>query len=123
MSCNFSKQRLAAFKKQSGQCYYCGSTMWLKNQKNYASERSISESEASRFQCTAEHLVARCDGGKNSYRNIVAACHYCNTKRHQRKKPLGPLSYRSHIQNRLQQGKWHPRKVATLTFLNTLPIR
>jgi 5-methylcytosine-specific restriction endonuclease McrA len=76
MSCNFTKQRLAAFKKQSGQCYYCGSTMWLKNQKKYASERGISESKASRFQCTAEHLVARCDGGKNSYRNIAAACHF-----------------------------------------------
>jgi len=76
MSRNISKQRLAAFKKQSGKCYYCGSKMWLKNRKRFALEHDISEIEASRFQCTGEHLLAKSDGGKNSYKNIIAACFF-----------------------------------------------
>lgn len=111
MSSLFSKQRLAAFKKQSGRCYYCGSFMWLKNCSKFAIEHNISESEAARFQCTAEHLLARCDGGNNSSENIVAACRFCNGTRHKRKTPLVPQKYRSYIHKRLQLGKWHPHKL------------
>ena len=63
MSSKFSKQRLAAFKKQFGRCYYCGSPMWQDNPKEFAIKHVISKPEATRFQCTAEHLLARCDGG------------------------------------------------------------
>jgi len=31
---------------------------------------------------TAEHLVARMDGGKDTRQNIVAACRRCNEMRH-----------------------------------------
>jgi len=106
----FSKQRIAAFKKQSGRCYYCGSFMWLENCKKFAIKYSISESEAARFQCTAEHLLARSDGGNNSSENIVAACRFCNGTRHRRKTPLVPNKYKSYIHKRIRQGKWHPYK-------------
>jgi 5-methylcytosine-specific restriction endonuclease McrA len=33
--------------------------------------------------CTAEHLVARMDGGRDTRDNIVAACRRCNAARHQ----------------------------------------
>jgi 5-methylcytosine-specific restriction endonuclease McrA len=117
MSSKYSNQRLAAFKKQSGRCYYCRSLMWLRNIKNFALEHNISESEAERFQCTAEHLLARCDGGKNSSENIVAACFFCNSTRHKSKKPLVPHEYKSHIQKRIKKDKWHPRKFRNLWSL------
>ncbi len=114
MSNNISKQRLAAFKKQSGKCYYCGCMMWLKNRKQFALEHCISELEASRFQCTGEHLLAKSDGGDISYKNIVAACLFCNSTRHKMKKPPVPAKYKSHIQTRLSKGKWHPLRLQHL---------
>lgn len=116
MSNNFSKQRLTAFKKQSGRCYYCGSHMWLTNVKKFAFEHNISELEAARFQCTAEHMLARCDGGNNSSENIVAACKFCNNTRHKRKNPLVPNKFKSLIHKRLKKGKWHPHELHHLRY-------
>lgn len=114
MSNKISKKRSAAFKKQSGKCYYCGSPMWEKNPKDFAKKHNITKKYAGRFRCTAEHLMARCDGGKHQESNIVAACIFCNYNRHQRKKTLGPSKYKAHIHKRLQQGKWHPKKLQNL---------
>ncbi|TKB24217.1 restriction endonuclease [Desulfopila sp. IMCC35006] len=114
MSIQISQKRLVAFNKQSGCCYYCGSPMWEGKQKEFANKHKITKKYAARFQCTAEHLLARCDGGKDQENNIVAACIFCNRNRHKRKKPLVPLKYRALIQKRLQQGKWHPKKLRHL---------
>ncbi len=114
MSSNLSKKRLVAFNKQSGRCYYCGSPMWEDKPNEFASKNNITKKYAARFQSTAEHLLARCDGGKDLESNIVAACIFCNRNRHQRKKPLGPPSYKALIQKRLQHGKWHPRQLRHL---------
>ena len=105
------KLRSDAFRSQSGLCYYCKSAMWLNDIKSFAIKHSISINEAKRFQCTAEHLTARCDGGSNMKNNIVAACLFCNKKRHQRKNPPVPLKYLAFIQRRLKQGKWHPKEL------------
>lgn len=59
-----TKARNHTFKKLSGRCYYCGSHMWLGKPKEFAEKYVISVSEAKKFQCTAEHLVARCEGGR-----------------------------------------------------------
>lgn len=83
--------------------------MWEENPKDFASKHNVTKKYAARFKCTAEHLLARCDGGKDQEHNIVAACIFCNSKRHQRKTPLVPPEYRAHIQKRLQKGKWHPK--------------
>jgi 5-methylcytosine-specific restriction endonuclease McrA len=85
--------------------------MWEGKPKEFASKHKITKKYAARFQCTAEHLLARCDGGKDQENNIVAACIFCNNKRHQRKKPLGPPKYKALIQKWLQQDKWHPQKL------------
>ena len=118
MSTPIIKLRLNAFHNQDGLCYYCKSTMWLKNIKGFAIKHSISISAAARFQCTAEHLTARCDGGNNGKSNIVAACIFCNNKRHQRKFPLAPVKYKEHIQRRLKQGKWHPKELLHLASIS-----
>lgn len=112
MSSRFSKQRLTAFKKQSGRCYYCKSPMWQNNPEEFAIKHGISKSAAARFQCTAEHLLARCDGGKDQESNIVAACLFCNkTRHHKRKNPPNPTEYRKYIKNRLNKGKWFPNSL------------
>lgn len=103
-----STHRLNAFHKQSGLCYYCNCPMWLNDAKQFAKANVITVKSAARFQCTAEHLIARSDGGKNSKGNIVAACKFCNQARHKRKKPPTPPEHRSRIMRRLERGKWHP---------------
>ena len=87
------KIRDEAYNRQCGKCWYCGRQM-----------SAATDSGAAR--CTAEHLVARSEGGRNLAENVVAACWLCNTRRHRRKKPLDPEIYRKYIQTRLAEGKW-----------------
>ncbi|SEM25869.1 HNH endonuclease [Variovorax sp. YR750] len=54
--------RRRAFAAQDGLCYYCLQPMGR--------------------HVTAEHLVARADGGRNTRSNIVAACRRCSASRH-----------------------------------------
>lgn len=120
MSNPISKPRLDAFHHQAGLCYYCKSPMWLNAIEDFAITHDISLSAAARFQCTAEHLIARCDGGSNRKNNIVAACRFCNSKRHQRKIPPSPFKYRVQIQRRLKQGKWHPKELQHIVFMSAV---
>jgi hypothetical protein len=106
--------RLKAFKNQSGRCYYCESMMWLDKQEDFAAKHNITVKEAARFKCTAEHLVARCDGGGNGKSNIVASCLFCNGGRHRRQKPPAPNHYRELIKKRLKKGKWFPESLRHL---------
>lgn len=102
-----SEARQKAYKQQTGRCYYCGCPMWTNNDiEKFAKKYSISTEQAKKLQCTAEHLVARCDGGSNEQSNIVAACYFCNQNRHKQKKPPVPLEYKKHVKNRIKTGKW-----------------
>jgi len=107
---SITKNRHAAFKRQGGLCYYCEFPMWLKEPTDFVEDSSAKE-VYSRLQCTAEHLVARQDGGGNSSNNIVAACIFCNKTRHRISSPPSPQEYRKHVERRLQAGKWHPKKI------------
>jgi len=71
--------RARAFEEQQGRCFYCGFSIWNEDAESFASS-------ATQFRCTAEHLIARKDGGKNTRANIVAACHLCNKRRHASKR-------------------------------------
>jgi len=44
---------------------------------------------------TAEHLEARCEGGADSTDNIVAACRFCNGRRHRAKVARNPVRPRT----------------------------
>jgi len=105
------KHRLSAFKKQNGCCYYCGAFMWIENPEKFASEHSISLKNADKLQCTAEHLVARCDGGKNAASNIVAACKHCNSMRHRMKPALSPKPYKKLVQRIISKKQWHKAEI------------
>jgi 5-methylcytosine-specific restriction endonuclease McrA len=99
--------RLKAFQDQDGRCFYCNNLMWLTDKKDFALTHAISIKAAEPLKCTAEHLVASRDGGKNNRENIVAACRFCNQARHRRKNPPGPTRYKEFVQRRVSQGKWN----------------
>lgn len=70
---------------------------------------------AAPLRCTAEHLVAQQDGGRDTASNIAAACWLCNTRRHKRKTPPCPEVYRAFVQKRLARGKWHPPAIVRMS--------
>ncbi|MCB1616206.1 MAG: HNH endonuclease [Pseudomonadales bacterium] len=82
--------------------------MWVDGAvESFARQYRLTTRQASLLQCTAEHLQARQDGGEDTADNIVAACAYCNRKRHKRPVPLPPQGYRHHVLKRVRKGKWH----------------
>ena len=102
------RYRQQAFKKQKGRCYYCGVPMWLGNIDEFAGNFGMKESDIKRFQCTAEHLIARQDGGTDDRGNIVAACLYCNSTRHQASEALPSNEYRKYVMRLIRRQEWHP---------------
>ncbi len=81
--------------------------MWLDQPDAFAKKYIITIKGAALFKCTAEHLLANQDGGKDVESNIVAACHFCNQKRHKCKNPKDPIAYKHYISTRLCKGKWN----------------
>ncbi|MGL4316766.1 MAG: HNH endonuclease [Pseudomonas sp.] len=101
------KHRQSAFTRQNGKCCYCGFAMWQDSPESFAKQQGISAKQARYFQCTAEHLRARQDGGGDSLSNIAAACIRCNHLRHARKMAMSPEQYLCHVQKRVKRGGWH----------------
>ncbi|MCB1768257.1 MAG: HNH endonuclease [Candidatus Competibacteraceae bacterium] len=88
--------------------------MWLKNADELTAEYGVKASTVVGLQCTAEHLVARQDGGANAADNIVAACKTCNGRRHRKAVPLSPENHRRRVRARILGGKWHPQALVQL---------
>ncbi|TJZ76314.1 HNH endonuclease [Chitiniphilus eburneus] len=102
------RHRHQAFQTQSQRCFYCGAPMWETDPSKFAAHFRLSIAEAGHFRCTAEHLVARKDGGKNIGANISAACLFCNRTRHRAANALPSEQFQKKVRQRLKQGKWHP---------------
>ncbi|WP_409201825.1 HNH endonuclease [Rhizobium sp. NZLR8] len=81
--------------------------MWETDPKSFSSRFALTGRATLEFQCTAEHLEARCDGGRDTNENVVAACRYCNGNRHKRKRPKDAVSYMGLVRSRMEQGRWH----------------
>ena len=112
MGSPLARFRLDAFRRQAGRCYYCTAPMWLEDAKSFAQTHSITFRAARLLQCTAEHLHPRCEGGLDTPDNIVAACRYCNSKRHWRRKSApSPTAYLRLVRSRLTQGRWHCHQI------------
>jgi len=109
-SFRLKRYRWQAFKKQKGRCYYFHSPMWLGSTEEFADNYGITEIQAERFQCTAEHLIARQNGGTDERENIVAACLYCNFTRHNVSEALPHNEDREHVASLVQSQEWHPRE-------------
>lgn len=107
MSSTLATSRHTAFQRQSCRCYYCKLPMWQTDCPHFAKVNALTLRQARLLQCTAEHLLARKDGGSDLQSNIVAACLYCNQGRHRRGDDLSPNQYLEHVQKRLRKGRWH----------------
>lgn len=77
---------------------------------SFSQRHVLSHRQAKLLQCTAEHLLARQDGGIDSANNIVAACWYCNQQRHRPKVPPAPDMNRQRVQQKMKRGGWHRLK-------------
>ena len=77
-----AKHRDQAFIRQHGRCCYCKRFLLPTNARNP-------------LRSTAEHLIARCDGGRDNRDNIAAACWECNDNRHRAKRPLPPGRFKA----------------------------
>lgn len=107
MSKKLASLRARAFRAQGHRCFYCGCLMWTAHAEAFRAQFGLKPGEAHAFQCTAEHLVARQDGGEDRSDNIVAACHHCNRTRHARSQVMSPDRYKAHVANRVRRGRWH----------------
>lgn len=119
MPTNVVRYRNQAFARQNGRCCY-GSlpVVPLRNLVAFASAHKLSEARAKALQCTAEHLQARCDGGRDNAVNIAAACITCNQRRHRLKPAPTPERYMQIVQRQMEHGVWHKRTVLNAVRLN-----
>jgi len=100
--------RAISNKAQGGRCFYCGVAMWSGDPSTFQADFGLKGRRIAAFQCTAEHLQARCDGGLDKEGNVVAACRLCNVRRHRGPGPaLPPLDYLRRVRGQIQKGKWH----------------
>lgn len=107
-----SNLRLQAYLSQGGRCIYCSVIMWTDDCVAFANRYRLSVRLARLLQCTAEHLQAQRDGGRDSLDNIAAACRCCNHRRHARRgKPPTPEAYREFVRGRVSRKAWHPVQV------------
>ena len=113
------KLRQKAFARQDGRCFYCSSPMFEGDAEEFTRRLRAPAGLAKHLKCTAEHLQAVKDGGKNVAANIVAACLFCNSRRHQRKCPPEPQHYKRFVEARIRRGKWHPKEL--LRFVRSWP--
>ena len=111
MPSSLAKHRRAAFARQNGRCHYCGFPMWLEDPAELSAPFGLSDRESARLQCTAEHLVARQDGGGDGADNIVAACLFCNAARHRLSPSPDATKYRHHVQRQLDTSGWHKKRL------------
>lgn len=100
--------RRSAAKRQGHRCFYCGFPIWEQDAADFAARYGISQAEARRFLCTAEHVLALGDGGTSRKDNIVAACNFCNRIRHRRKGRIAAQQFAALVQRRLAKQAWHP---------------
>ena len=101
--------RKVAARRQQHRCHYCDVPMWTKNPEMFAELHGLRPEDSGHFQCTAEHLVARRDGGVEHH-NVVAACRYCNITRHEADEPLPADRYREQV---LRDTRWLTRRLLT----------
>lgn len=91
---------------QGGRCYYCDLPMWDQRLAVETHPQTEGKHPSKALLCTAEHLNPRSEGGGNGADNIVAACWFCNTTRHRRKRPQSPQQFKTHVMKRMRQGRW-----------------
>ena len=105
--------RRSAYQRQKGRCFYCHAPMWQYDPKIIVRRYGLSPGQVAMLKCTAEHLIARSEGGGDASHNIVAACLCCNQRRHRMRPPPSPDAYLEHVRKRLDAKRWWPLKFHT----------
>jgi hypothetical protein len=102
--------RQQAYEKQKPRCYYCSFPMWDTDDEGFSRAHAVPPRIAKYLKCTAEHLIARQDSGRDTADNIVAACLWCNKMRHYRREHQAPdaATYSSKVSRLISMGRWHP---------------
>ncbi|MBS1999134.1 MAG: HNH endonuclease [Cyanobacteria bacterium SZAS LIN-2] len=107
MPASLKKQRSHAYRNQEARCIYCNAATWDKDPSEFMARYGLTFERAKRFQCTAEHLRARCDGGAHDRSNIAAACLVCNQRRHRFTPAPNPERYAKIVRAAVEQRQWH----------------
>ncbi len=100
MSRSLALLRESALRRQGGTCFYCGLPIWDVEPESFRRRVGLSKGQVTPLRATAEHLIARQDGGRDTPESVVAACIHCNRTRHRCKRPMGPLVLRERVQKR-----------------------
>lgn len=110
MTKSLQRSRRQAFEKQGYRCYYCQLPIWEQSPDDFAARTGYPPRLSKHLRCTAEHLVAKHDGGSNAQDNIVAACLWCNTTRHKHRprNAPDPKAYKLRVAKLVAKGRWHP---------------
>lgn len=108
MSKFLASLRKAALLRQGGRCTYCDLPIWETDPEPFQSRFGLSKTLVMSLRATAEHLVARQDGGGDTVDNIDAACIHCNRTRHRSKRPPSPSAFRERVRTRMASRRWHP---------------
>ena len=112
-SMNLKKRRQLrrqAFQSQNCICFYCQLPMWEDAATDFCARFKLSARSAALLRCTAEHLCALQDGGQDTVANVVAACAWCNHRRHAGRHDHAPdaVTYKNRVTKGVAKGKWHP---------------
>lgn len=116
MTNSISHVRLLAARRQKHRCFYCTLPIWSDSPEAFISKYGLTKAQALQLRCTAEHLNPKSQGGANSKSNIVAACWYCNHKRHTRSRSLDPYTYMQFVQQRISKGRWLPATLSNTSI-------
>ena len=109
-----------AYAARGGLCFYCDGVTWLPSAEDKVSARlrlgimpeaKLSGSLLRAALATREHLTRVTEGGTNIASNIVLACNYCNTTRHD----ADPGHHRS-IMRELVAAGLHPTNRANARY-------
>ena len=73
----------------------------------FACRYKMTHEQAKMMRSTGEHLKPHAEGGSGKSHNIVTACQFCNSKRHQRLTNFTPNEFKRHVASRLNKGKWN----------------
>ncbi len=107
MTLSLARPRTSALLRQSGRCFYCDYPLLTGSPEKYAVQYKTTLARAKLMRCTGEHLNPRENGGTSAMTNIVAACWFCNSRRHRRSTAPAPAQYKQFVRQRLAQGRWH----------------
>lgn len=112
-----AKLRIQSALIQQCRCFYCGLAM-IEPALPQFTPKELKPKLQKYLLCTAEHLTARKDQGRDTAQNIVAACWWCNTRRHKGRKENAPnpQQYRQRVQSLMKRGRWHPVSALAVAF-------